>query len=103
MTKAILVPVLILLAISTSSNAGKPVKRITEFEAADVTFANNPNDLVRSDGLGNYQTGVGGFEAYSEYDRSQLASGDRPFVLNLVSPGALIKGTYGRFNQGQFA
>jgi len=78
------------LLAEPGSNKGKgkgsdPVNKfqITHWEAADVTFADNANDAIQSDGLGPYETFADGFEAYSEYMLTAFIGGDRQFVLNL--------------------
>ena len=43
----------------------------------------------KSDGLGVYQTFSQGFEAYSEYGRTEFICGDREFILNL---GNIVSG-----------
>ena len=73
----------VLLTLSALVLAGKPAKRITEFQAADVTFADGLNDVVSSDGLGTYMTGVDGFEAYSEYGRTEILGGGQLAALHL--------------------
>jgi hypothetical protein len=69
--------------VSVAWSGGNPNRRITEFEAADVTVADNATSAIQSDGLGTYQSFAEGFEAYSEYGRAELISGDREFILNL--------------------
>lgn len=90
LSKTLLLGVLVLsTSLAFAGKPAKPAGQITEFEAADVTFGGDATEAVQSDGRGSYETFVDGFEAYSEYSRTEVMGGNCEFHLKL---GTFVSG-----------